>query len=65
MSIRNRLAEREHQRAKEHHIVKHHIKTMEKCLDKAKEEKLPTVDFLESNLAVLKYLLKGKTGYKY
>ena len=64
-NVKKKLEEREHQRAKEHRIVKHHINTMEKCLEEAKEQKLPTVDFLESSLAILKYLLKGKTGYEY
>ena len=63
--VRQKLEEREYQRAKEGRILKHHMKSMETCLEEAKEQKLPTVPFMESNLAVLKYLLKGRTGYEY
>jgi len=62
MGIRKRLEEREHQRAKETRIVKHHLKTMEDTLTEAKEQHLPTIPFIESTLALMKYMLKNR-GY--
>jgi len=59
MGIKAKIEAREHQRAKEHRIIKNHIKTMETCIANAQEHKLPTCPFMESNLAVLRYLLKA------
>ena len=58
MGIKAKLEEREHQRAKDRHIIKYHIKEMETCIANAKEQKLPTCPFMESNLAVLHFLLR-------
>lgn len=62
MSIKQKIEEREHQRAKDQHMIKLHIKTMEQCIAEAKEQHLPTCPFMEANLKVLKYLVKARTG---
>jgi len=60
MSIRARLEERERLRAKKLRKVKTQLNIMQDCIDKAKEEKLPTVPFMEAALILITDLTKSE-----